>query len=292
MSQSDSPIRTMFDVQRTAARQSEQALKQGMQTQEAAGRLLLTGLRMQQTVGQQSLALAEAASRSYVETVEAMTGATRTAEAPRTLEETFARLQETHRQFYEVVDDQLQEGLDSQDELTEEYREALEETTDQLLETAETIENQSVEGLDEFTEQVNEQFERTQEMQTELEDGLEEGAEQTQELLERQADQAEQFQQELERQRQQLREQVETGARRTQQAAVPQNGGQPVVGHDLEEINGVGPATREDLEEVGVETLTDLAQADPAMVAEVAGVSEERAGEWIEQAVEWTSQPA
>jgi len=55
---------------------------------------------------------------------------------------------------------------------------------------------------------------------------------------------------------------------------------------DLMRVKGIGPAYRARLMEVGITRFADLAAADPALVAEAAGVPEARASEWVEQARE------
>lgn len=53
---------------------------------------------------------------------------------------------------------------------------------------------------------------------------------------------------------------------------------------DVEAISGVGPAYAARLHEAGIETVTDLATADPADVADETDVSETRVGRWIDRA--------
>ncbi|MES3517645.1 MAG: helix-hairpin-helix domain-containing protein [Natronomonas sp.] len=55
-------------------------------------------------------------------------------------------------------------------------------------------------------------------------------------------------------------------------------------GASVESIDGIGSTYAGRLREAGIETTADLAAADPATVAETAGVSEERAATWIGQA--------
>jgi predicted flap endonuclease-1-like 5' DNA nuclease len=50
------------------------------------------------------------------------------------------------------------------------------------------------------------------------------------------------------------------------------------------DVKGVGPATAEKLEKAGFHTLQELAEADPAKVAEAAGASAEKAQGWIDDA--------
>ncbi len=55
-------------------------------------------------------------------------------------------------------------------------------------------------------------------------------------------------------------------------------------GEPVERIKGIGPAYGERLGDVGIETVADLAAADPAAVAEEASVGETRATTWIDRA--------
>ncbi len=55
---------------------------------------------------------------------------------------------------------------------------------------------------------------------------------------------------------------------------------------DLTEIKGVGPAYAEKLRAGGVRTFSDLAAVGPLRLSELAGVSEERAQDWIAQAAD------
>jgi polyhydroxyalkanoate synthase len=55
---------------------------------------------------------------------------------------------------------------------------------------------------------------------------------------------------------------------------------------DLQEIRGVGPAYAERLREAGIESVTDLVEADVASLAEETDIPERRLEGWIEQADE------
>ncbi|OYR54670.1 helix-hairpin-helix domain-containing protein [Halorubrum halodurans] len=63
--------------------------------------------------------------------------------------------------------------------------------------------------------------------------------------------------------------------------------GDVVDGEPVERIKGIGPAYGERLGEIGIETVADLAAADPAEVAEGTSVGEKRAGKWIDRAKEF-----
>ena len=62
-------------------------------------------------------------------------------------------------------------------------------------------------------------------------------------------------------------------------AAEPRSDGDPV-----DQIKGIGPAYGERLAEMGIETVDELAAADPVDVAEGASVGEKRASRWIDRA--------
>lgn len=54
----------------------------------------------------------------------------------------------------------------------------------------------------------------------------------------------------------------------------------------VDTIKGIGPAYAERLSNMGIETVADLAEADPAEVGEEASVGENRAATWIDRATE------
>ncbi|MFB6235633.1 MAG: helix-hairpin-helix domain-containing protein [Halopenitus sp.] len=54
----------------------------------------------------------------------------------------------------------------------------------------------------------------------------------------------------------------------------------------VDTIKGIGPAYAERLSNMGIETVADLAAADPAEVGEQASVGENRAATWIDRASE------
>ena len=58
-------------------------------------------------------------------------------------------------------------------------------------------------------------------------------------------------------------------------------------GEPVHRIKGIGPAYGERLGKIGIETVEDLAAADPAEVAEGASIGEKRAVKWIDRAKEF-----
>ncbi|MEF8887912.1 MAG: helix-hairpin-helix domain-containing protein [Haloarculaceae archaeon] len=69
-------------------------------------------------------------------------------------------------------------------------------------------------------------------------------------------------------------------------SAEPEEGepGESDSDEPVDSINGIGPTYAERLEAAGIETVGDLAAADPGTVAEAAEAAESRATDWVEQA--------
>lgn len=71
-------------------------------------------------------------------------------------------------------------------------------------------------------------------------------------------------------------------------APAPEEGEEEGHGHPVTDVKGIGPATAEKLEKAGIATADELAQADPAKVAEAVG-SEEKARQFIAAAKEFVA---
>ncbi|MGQ3411388.1 helix-hairpin-helix domain-containing protein [Natrinema sp. LN54] len=279
MSQSESPIRAMFDVQRTAVKQSQQLFKQGMATQRNVDTMALTGLKGQESLQRQQLELAQAATHGYLSATAAMLPSDDDPEAHRTIDETFEQLKTTHAEVYEALERELERGVDSADELSGEFVDTLDEQTAQLLEITEAVEDQTVQNVDELSGQLREQLDQTQELQDQLEDQLERQTGDVEELLERQAEQVERFQQQLEEQAEAVTQEIPV-----QGTDEPHTKIETDPEHTLESVEGIDADTRDQLSEAGIATIDDLTRAGPEAVAEAADISEEQAEDWIEQA--------
>ncbi|MFB1065948.1 helix-hairpin-helix domain-containing protein [Natrinema sp. H-ect4] len=279
MSHSESPIRAMFDAQRTAVKQSQQLFKQGMATQRTVDTMALTGIKGQKSLQRQQLELAQAATHGYLSATAAMLPSDDAPEVHRTIDETFDQLKSTHAEFYDALERELERDVDSANELSEEFVDALDEQTDQFLEITRSVEDQTVQNVDELSGQLREQLERTQELQDRLEDQLEEQTGGVEELLEQQADQIEQFQRQLEAQTEAVTQQIPV-----QGANEPHTKIETDPEHTLESVEGIDADVREQLSEAGIATIDDLTRAGAEAVAEAADISESQAEEWIEQA--------
>ncbi|QSX01127.1 helix-hairpin-helix domain-containing protein [Haloterrigena alkaliphila] len=269
----------MFDVQRTAVKQSQQLFKQGLSAQRNVDTMALTGLKGQESLQLQQLELAQAVSHSYVSATSAMFPSDESSDTHRTIDETFAGLKTTHAEFYEALERELERDVDSAAELSDEFVEALDEQIDQLLEMSRSIEDQTVENVDGLSGQLHQQLEQTQELQDQLEEQLERQTGDVADLLERQAEQVEQFQAQLEEQAEQVTQQL-----REEQQVEAETKIRTDPEHTLESVAGIDADVRDQLSDAGISTVDDLVRADAETVSEAADVSESEAEEWIEQA--------
>nr|WP_241430908.1 helix-hairpin-helix domain-containing protein [Natronolimnohabitans innermongolicus] len=279
MSQSESPIRAMFDVQRTAVKQSQQLFKQGLSVQRNVDSMALTGLKGQESLQRQQLELAQAMAHSYVDATAAILPGDEPSDAHRVTDETFAQLKTTHAEFYDALERELERDVDTADEFSGEFVDALDDQTHQFLEMTRSVEDQTVESVDELSGQLREQLERTQELQDRLEEQLDQQTGDVATLLERQAEQIEAFQEQLEDQSEAVTRRLEN-----QQSVEAHTKIETDPEHTLESIEGIDESVREQLSEAGIATVDDLVRTDAETITEAADVSESDAEEWIEQA--------
>lgn len=292
----------MFDVQRTAIKQSQQAIKQGLAVQRSTDKIAKNTLKAQESMQRQGLELAQATAHSYLGAAAAfanagqpgngrLDGQVRTQSQVRSqsrasaqaVDETFAQLKETHSELYDALERELDRGIDSFDDLSEEYVEALDEGVDGLLESTRTIEDETTENVSEFSQSLHEQLERTQEIQDRLEEEFERQTQQAEQLLEKQAEQAEQFQQELEEEAERMQRQLQSQSPDASSGGAAA-GASTDAESELEHIEGLEATYAERLENAGINSIEDLVEADSQRVASVAEVSEDRAEQWIQQA--------
>ncbi|QCW04970.1 helix-hairpin-helix domain-containing protein [Natrinema pallidum] len=269
----------MVDAQRTAVKQSQQLLTQGMITQRTVDAMVLTGFKGQESLQRHQLEIAQAATHGSVSAMAALLPSDDATDAHRSVDESFEQLKRTHAAVYDALERELEQGVDSADELSAAFVDALDDQTDQLLEMTEAVEDRTVDTVDEFSGHFRDHLERTQELQDRLEDQLERRTGDIEALLERQAEQIEQFQQ-------QLTDQAEAVTREIpiQGTDEPHTAIETDPEHTLESVEGIDAETRDKLSAAGITTVDDLTRAGPEAVAEAADISETRAEDWIEHA--------
>lgn len=281
MSQTESPIRAMFDAQRTAIKQGRQAAKQGLAFQRNTGKMTASLLRGQESFQRQWFELTQAAIHGSVDATQALTGMdAKNGRQLAAIDDMMAQLKDTHSEFFGVLEREMDRSVNSMDDLSREYVEALEEGTDQLLESHRTIEDETVRNAEEFSEGMLDQLERTQTVLDQMEDQFERQTERTEQLFERQIEGAEEYQQQLEEEAEEMQRQL----RKSVTAVAGGGGSRGGQVSELEEIDGLGETFRDRLADAGIHDPSDLADSDPGTVASAAEVSEDRARNWIEQA--------
>ncbi|WP_336361551.1 DUF4332 domain-containing protein [Haladaptatus sp. ZSTT2] len=57
----------------------------------------------------------------------------------------------------------------------------------------------------------------------------------------------------------------------------------------MQRLDGIGPTYKERLHDAGISTVSQLAAADPAALAERLGISDSRVLSWVEQAQQLSS---
>ena len=211
----------MFETQRSAIKQGQQATKQAIEFQRSANRMALNGMRSQESTQRQGVELLKAGTRSYLDAVDTMLpgAGAGTGQLRGNADELFSQLERSHAELFETLTAEAERGVNSYEELTAEYLAALDEQLDALLDAHEDVQSQTVEVVDgyearsetiqdRFEEAMDEQIDRAEEFQARLE-----------EHFETQVEQAEWFQQQLEAQAEQFQDQLDKQAKEAQESA-------------------------------------------------------------------------
>ena len=215
MSTYTAPINALFETQRSAIQQSQRILEGTIEFQKSANRTALNGLSGLESTQRQGVAVAQAATRSYLSAVEAGTPGGSATGLQRNSDELFDRLKENHAKLFDAMTQEAKRSVDSFDDLSTKYVESLDEglgelldahqrTQEQSAEAVETLEARTEEFAESFEEGMEEQMERAEEMQGEVEDQIETQAEQAKEIQEEFEAQLDEMQSEMDRQAAQM----------------------------------------------------------------------------------------
>ena len=280
----------MFEAQRSAIEQSQQAIESGIRLQRNAGRVALTGLKTQASVQQQGLEIARTAAQGSLDAAAAPVQQATASDGRRAVDDQFTQVRRAHAEVFDALEGMLRRSVDSYDELSGDYLDTLDEQVDEFLALHDEVQAQVAEDFEEYAEefghQLEEQLERTEEIQERFEAQLERQNEQAGQLLERQAEQIEQLQEELAEQAIVLQDQLTDQFEDAQQSASEQApDAEPEDALDqLEAIEGIDADEAERLRAAGYETPEAVAGANPDELADAADVAQARAREWIEHA--------
>lgn len=204
MSDDDSPLTTVFRLQRQTIEQTEDVLEEMLSVSREVGEGLSTGVAAQRDVQERALELSRRSVHASLDAAESVAGDAETlADLRASVDETFDALADQHREAFETVDEEFETVGDSYDEFGEAAVENLGEQVAFLVEFNEGVEDQLVETVEEVTEQV-------ETLQSELEEGTEETSErvteQADELADRFEEQLEELSGQFEEQADRLRE--------------------------------------------------------------------------------------
>jgi predicted flap endonuclease-1-like 5' DNA nuclease len=253
MSEANSPVSAMFDLQRNAIEQTHEAVKRGVDTQRKFGEAFVDFGPAKQA-NERSYNAVRTVVDTYFDAVESTTpgqqdllGDFRT-----TIDEQLDALEANQAEAIETIEANAQDGSESVDELFERITVALDKQSEAVLGAHADVEEQTVEAVEDLEGNL-------EELQAEFETQGAQFEEQVTEL-----------QQHVEDMHDDIAEIAD------QQAAVQ--------GKSIDTIEGIGSTYVDRLQEQGIESFEALAEASTDTVAETAVVSREQANEWIEAA--------
>ena len=162
MSAYTTPIDAMFETQRSAIKQSQQATKQAIEFQRNANRMGLSGLKSTESAQRQSVELLESGTQGYLSAVEAMTPGAQadTDQLRRQTDELFGQLKTSHADVFETLTEEAERGVRSYDELAAEYLDAMDEQLEALLDAHADVQSQVLEATKGYEERSSEFQER------------------------------------------------------------------------------------------------------------------------------------
>ncbi|MFC7072797.1 hypothetical protein ACFQJ7_06170 [Halovenus rubra] len=171
------PIKTAFELQRKTIEQSQRAMENGLEFQREMASATIDTLDVQETSQRQAVEFLQQNLHQTLDAVEGMPGAVGMTDGIRTtVDEQYQELLEAHAEAFDTVEDELHDGIDTYDEMTEEYLETLNEQLDMLLEAHEEFEGQSIEATEQVSEQVEDLQEQVEDVQAQIQDVSEQAA--------------------------------------------------------------------------------------------------------------------
>ena len=180
------PITTTFEMQRKSIEQGQQALHRTVEMQKQFSGAFADGLESTESAQRRLVELQQETIHQTLDAIEAnVPGAdTGTEEVREVVDDQFEQLLANHEEAFDVLAEELDEGMTTYDEMTADYLDALGEQVDLVLETHEELETQSVEAVEELGEQVEEMQEQVEEMTEQMQEQVEEVSEQAAEAVE------------------------------------------------------------------------------------------------------------
>lgn len=253
MSYMTTPVRMMFDLQRTTIEQTHDAVTRGVETQRELGEQFADVGRVTEA-NERGFEVLRDLTDSYFHAVEsAMPGQEEQIRDVRAVvEEQLDSLEAMQSEAVETLDANLQDRSEVADDVREEFLALFDDQVEALLGAHDDLGAETLETVEDVEASFDAEFERFEDRLADLQNHVEELTEETAERL------SEPVSIELEN--------------------------AEAVEDQLQRINGIGPAYADRLRETGIDSLDALAAADVTTVAESAEVTETKAKGWIEQA--------
>jgi paraquat-inducible protein B len=197
------PVSAAFEMQRSAIKQSQQAVENGFEFQKRMNAAMLGNFDTTEDAQRQTVELAEAGIHNYLDAVEAtVPGSAATVEQMRANVETqFESLYEAHAEAFDVAEGEFAKGVDTYDDMTAQYVEAMNEQLETLLESHADVEEQVLKAFEQAENQM-------EEMQAQMEAQGEEMQAQFQEQFEQFQAQIEEMQAQMEEVQQRTAESI------------------------------------------------------------------------------------
>ena len=167
MSDDDSPLATMFQLQRNTIRQTEDAIESALEMPADVSDTLYGGVDAQREVQEQFLHMTRQSIHTSLDAAESVTSGSATLDDLRdSVDETFDTLEDQQSEAFDTVDEFVDRFEELEAELEDQTDEAQERITEQAEELAERFEEQ----LDQLSDQFEEQAERFDELEERIED--------------------------------------------------------------------------------------------------------------------------
>jgi len=247
MSQLNSPVSTMFDVQRTAIEQSRKAMTQTIEAQQQFAESMMDFDAAKQMNGR-GYEAAHTMVDAYFDAIEATVPAeqaTALEDVRTTMLDQLDALEANQTEALETFEATVADATELTNEGLDAFLAALDEQIDAMLELHGDLETQTVETVDEFERNLEQLEAQVETLQDQLEDASGAIADSTEEMVAVQVE---------------------------------------ATGESLESLPGLGATYATRLQEQGIESLQTLTDANADVVAEVADVSTEQAEAWIDAA--------
>lgn len=268
MSEPNSPVSVVFDLQRNAIEQTHKAVTRGVETQQHFGETLVDFEPAKQTT-ERSYEAVRTVGDVYFDAVEsAMPGQQDLlADVRAAVDDQLDTLEATQVETIEAVETNVQEASAAADDSRAEFITALDEQFEAVLDAHEAIEAQTVEAFDGVEGDL-------EALQAEFEAHSEEAAEQSEAQLKQFTEQLAELQQQI----------ADVNGELTETVAQQVETHVEAADNSLETIDGLGATYADRLQAQGIESLDVLAETNADTVAEAADVTEEKAQVWIDAA--------